>query len=67
MAALIFRPGGADLFPKLMAVVGMIPLLNKDPPRFPKPLAVDNKEDLKPLRCILPGLICDKRDIGFIQ
>ena len=56
MAALIFRPGGADLFPKLMAVVGMIPLLNKDPPRFPKPLAVDNKEDLKPRRCILPGL-----------
>ena len=47
MAALIFRPGGADLFPKLMAVVGIIPLLNKDPPRFPNPLAVDNKEDLK--------------------
>ena len=56
MAALIFRPGGADLFPKLMAVVGIMPRSYKDPPRFPKPLAVDNKEDLKPLRCILPGL-----------
>ena len=61
MAALIFRPGGADLFPKLMAVVGIIPRSYKDPPRFPKPLAVDKREDLKPLRCKLPGLWCEKR------
>ena len=38
-----------DLFPKPIAVVGIIPRSISDA-RFPNPLAVDNNDDLNPLR-----------------
>ena len=41
---------GSDLFPKPIAVVGIIPLSNIEA-LFPNPLAVDSKEDLKPRLC----------------